>query len=239
MVLDIQKWLNFKKFGSDLNSVSGGSISQFAVNGEEYDISNEPINCNLLPKSDDDVETNLTLEVIQDWEKGVLTNYGDGGDDSSDDEDPHKYDTDSRSSNANCKDLGGPFGLFFSKNSCEANSNCIYNVNGINILRGNLENEDFEISNSCQKKSDLVDCFDYKTKNNCENDRAGIFKNEGHCTWIPSEDFDTHFLYKNGICIQTNINNESLEKNLDISHKSLRGNLIEDPSFENSISKCR
>ena len=228
------KVAELQKLWIDLNSATG-SISQFAVNGEEYDIENPNlINCDLLPKNDDDIEATLTLEVIQDWEEGVSTTYGDGGDDSSDDEDPHKYDTDSRSSNANCKDLGGPFGLFFSKNSCElGNSNCIYNVNGINILRGDLDN-DFGITYSCQKKSDIVDCFDYKTENNCENDRAGVFKNGGHCTWVPSFEFDTHFLYKNGICIQTNINNESLEKNLDISHKSLRGNLIEDPSFENS-----
>ena len=38
-VAELQKiWVN-------LNQVSGGSISQFAVNGEEYDILNEPINC--------------------------------------------------------------------------------------------------------------------------------------------------------------------------------------------------
>ena len=139
-----------------------------------------------------------------------------------------------------CNNAGSPFGLFVSKQSCEAISangeNCLYNPNRAGILSSkfifqdllNIENEQ-----SCIVRSSIKSCFMYKTKDNCESNPSKDSSQNNElqfgCKWIEPDEFaSTIFSDTNGFCIS------EYHEDSYFNSKSYarRGNLISDSSFE-------
>lgn len=131
-----------------------------------------------------------------------------------------------------CSDQGSPFGFFVTKNSCESNDICLFNPHGGGNFKSYFNNfQDYKLDyyeNSCIPKIMVSTCSNYKTKDNCENDRAN---KDLSCIWEEISDLDSEStLYPNskGICVSTEIENKYYEKD----KYYFRGNIVKNPSFE-------
>ncbi len=139
-----------------------------------------------------------------------------------------------------CSQSGGIFGIFSNENSCEAismdNISCIFNpyLGGLFSSKLNYfgDNEIIsydEFESSCIPSIEFRSCYDYKSKINCIEDINNL-----NCKWIESNIFSPidSFKYENGICIS----NTSSGKFYNLENYYLRGNYIQNPSFENKIN---
>ncbi|MBI2142279.1 hypothetical protein HYU15_02185, partial [Candidatus Woesearchaeota archaeon] len=84
-----------------------------------------------------------------------------------------------------CSELGKPFGLFSSRESCETENYCFYDKS-----QGNI--------NQCYDCSPKMSCYDYKSEDACEKNNCGA----GDCFWrTTNEELGT------GVCVDYNKNN--------------------------------
>ena len=128
--------------------------------------------------------------------------------------------------------------IFATNSSCETGKPfCIYNPylggffrDGYSSDSNILESLGITFAeNSCIPKFLINSCDDYKTEENCNNDRAN--KNLS-CEWVESSSFsDSYFSDVSGICVVKEVlNSETIRMNK--KHYENRLNLIKDPSFE-------
>ena len=220
---------------NSLYDENGAQITQYAGNGEYYDITNltQDGEC-ILHQRVEDYENSISLEDVtiifnQEWEEGSPPGTSSPPEESSDR-------TETYDSDFVCYDRLGPFGIFSSKSYCESNETCMFNPSGINILKEDktLVADQPELA-SCVNKMDIKECSQYRTENNCNNDRAEVGLK---CEWIESQDYSLElFNFKSGICIEKNLDEQgdSIKKDLKKQTMNYRGNLIKDHSFEDSI----
>lgn len=171
-----------------------------------------------------------------------LGDFGTGGSGSGVDIDSIFNSTQIPSSSSNlCSQSGSPFGFYVTKDSCEAinltgSNSCIFNpylggqLNAYYSDYSNLGLDYYE--NSCIPASEINECFDYKTEDNCNLNQAKEFSSKlsDNCKWVPASDFTNNiFNKKGGICISKSIDEN---KYYDRDAYSLRLNLLSNPSFE-------
>lgn len=143
-----------------------------------------------------------------------------------------------------CAKAGGPFGFFGNKNSCESieiggEFACIFNpfLGGLILSNTDAVNSNslLPLENACIPKSEINQCLDYKTEDNCVSNPSKNFSSrlELGCRWVEPQEFSEGlFEEKNGICIENSVDNN---KNFDKAKFSFRLNLINNPSFEDGI----
>ena len=207
------------------------SITQYAGDGQFYDIVND-VGCILHEKTDEHQDITISLETIQAIIDGDTGDGEDTTDDSNLGNEENSSGTDRDDNPFSCHNRIGPFGIFSSKSYCEADSDCLFNPHGRNILKEEVEN--FAEHSLCVNKSYIKQCFNYKTENNCNNNRADL---EVECKWVESEKYSLNlFNFKSGICIEKDENNFEIQKDLKRDKMNDRGNLIKNPSFEDISS---
>ncbi|MCA9459325.1 MAG: hypothetical protein KC550_02140, partial [Nanoarchaeota archaeon] len=145
---------------------------------------------------------------------------------------------------ASCSNAGGPFGYFVTKESCEsikdANDEeiCLYNpfrsgfVSTIQAYdkSGIIGIDINSPENVCIYKKQIKSCDQYKTKDNCDGNRADL---DDSCKWINSNEFSNVDVTDKtlGMCISNFIDNN---KNFNRLEYYSRGNLLKNPSFEDA-----
>ena len=133
--------------------------------------------------------------------------------------------------------------IFATNSSCESNAPwCIYNPYLGGFFRDDYGSPDnmnslgvTSAENSCVPKPLIKSCYDYKTQENCNNDRgywehrAGV---ELNCEWVESSNFsEGYFSDVSGICVvREPLGSEIIRMNK--AHYPDRLNLIRNPSFE-------
>ena len=133
--------------------------------------------------------------------------------------------------------------IFATDSSCETGKPfCIYNPYLGGFFRDNYGSPDNMRSlgltpaeNSCIPKLLIDSCDDYKTKENCNNDRGyGEHKRDIklNCEWVESSNFsEGYFSDISGICVvKEELDSEIIRMNK--KHYPDRLNLIKNPSFE-------
>ena len=151
-----------------------------------------------------------------------------------------------------CKAQGGSFlGFFANKQACEqieasGNQLCIYNPHKGGILSTELHYnyEDSSIAPfeqpSCISKAKVQKCSDYKTKNNCVNNKAygeNSFESRSSaladgCSWVPSQEYaSTLNNQTQGMCVS-----KAVEEDVDynIEEYGMRKNIVKNALFRNS-----
>jgi hypothetical protein len=141
-----------------------------------------------------------------------------------------------------CSDSGGEFGFYSSKNACnnlEKNGEkiCLYNPKNAGYFSSKFKNEDIlkiEEEISCVPKSGILSCFEYNTRENCQNNLAYDFAKlntrllDESCRWVENSLISSSFSNNNGFCIP----DTDLDKSYNVFLYSDRGNLVQNPSFE-------
>lgn len=139
-----------------------------------------------------------------------------------------------------CANAGGPFGFFVTELSCESlvidgNNSCLFNPYLGGKISSNLEKSGSSkikrFENACIPKSEINECIDYKTRQNCEENPSKAYSDKlrNGCEWIPTSDFSNSFDDKTGICIANNLDPQ---KYFDDYNFAFRKNTLLDPSFE-------
>ena len=215
---------------SQLKNEGGVLIDQYALFGVDFHIVSQ-IGCKLVEKTGGGGDATLDLDTIR-----MIVNGDTGIPPSSNPELGTEEGSENTSTDINpysCHNRIGPFKLFSSKSYCEADTDCLFNPYGINILK---ENAEVSINRAtCINKTYIRKCSHYKTEGNCVDNLVDF---GSQCEWVESQDYSLGlFNFKTGICIERDRYDSSIKKDLERNNMNDRGNLIKNPSFEdlNSI----